>query len=299
MNLFENYKALVKETFLVKNFKKLSVAEIVFVSIILSPFIAAYAALLIGYGAILVLYRFISAPVDFLLDFIHVEGKEVKHATQAIVYFVCLPFVFFLKVFLSFLMFELFVVHAITSLVGYIATFGGISFYPFLLSQGDRFTSYDTKPFKNGLVLTFIVLGLIFVFFITVFKPLTNLLVDSINNQSTYTYDYEGEFEDFQQRVELEYRNDFIGYRQYNDFRNAIDDGTINVNNYQDYYFYYFQESYTQNSKYYIYEHFGNNYEVYETIETIYTISLIGYFLFVIIYVPTAFRLKHLKEVEE
>lgn len=46
-------------------------------------------------------FRAISAPIDYLQRWMKGQKDEVKHATQAVLYLVCLPYIFFQQVILS------------------------------------------------------------------------------------------------------------------------------------------------------------------------------------------------------
>ena len=55
----------------------------------------------IGYWFTWFFFRAISAPIDYLQGWMKGQKDEVKHATQAVIYLVCLPYIFFQQVMLS------------------------------------------------------------------------------------------------------------------------------------------------------------------------------------------------------
>ena len=161
MDLFNKFKDLVKESLLCKSFKGLTVAKRVLCIIALAPFIAAYVCMLLLYWALVVTYRFASNQLEYIHAFIIKERAEVRHATEAVVYFIAFPFIFTLKVLVGLLAGAVMIWHFVSSMVGYIATFGGIKFSPFVLDNVNRFSNRDAVKHNKGAVITFIIIALV------------------------------------------------------------------------------------------------------------------------------------------
>jgi flagellar biosynthesis protein FlhB len=179
MDLFSIYKDLVKETLLFKSLKGLTVAKRVLCIIVLSPFIALYTTMLLVYGAIVTLYRMFNGHLNSIHDFIKNERREIRHATEAVVYWIAFPWIFVCKVLLAIITFVLMFVHFSTSLVGYIATFGGIRFCPFMLEPVDRFKNKDIVKHNPKAVTIFIIIGLILLSLSVVLKPICDQIYDA------------------------------------------------------------------------------------------------------------------------
>lgn len=242
------------------------------------PFILTYAILLGGYFLLLLLYTFISSPFDFLLDFVHDEGKDVKHATQAIIYLIGFPLIFVFKLLLSFITLILFIIHFITSLIGYIATLGGIHFYPLLINQGERFEEAGPKKFKKKVTFFFVTFGLILCILAIFFKPVYYKIYEGM-------YDDGQEFNNFVYSVREEYEAGNISEQDYYQFIEKINHYEIDVDNYRNYYKIYLGKPYVWNEKY-----MDPTYS--NTANTLSNIFVSSYVLFVCIYIPVAFKMK-------
>lgn len=171
MDLFNIFKDFVKETVQFKSFKKLNIVLRIPCFIVLLPFIALYSAMLIAYLVIATIYKVLHSIFDYLYIFVHREGKIVKHATQAIIYLIGFPLLFALKVLYGVIAFPLFIFHFIVSPVGYIATFGGIKYSPFMYEPVDRFGSKEFPKHCIAAVIVFVVLGLVLLSAIFWFQP--------------------------------------------------------------------------------------------------------------------------------
>lgn len=161
MDLFNKFKDLVKESLLCKSYKGMSAAKIVLCVIALAPFIVLYVTMLLAYWFLAVVYRFACNQLEYIHAFIIKERAEVRHATEAVVYCIAFPWVFLMKLLSGSLAFVLMLVHFFTSLVGYVATFGGIKFSPFILDKVDRFSSRDAVKHNNKALVVFIIISLV------------------------------------------------------------------------------------------------------------------------------------------
>ncbi len=181
MNLLEIYKDLVKESLLFRSFKRLGVLPRNLCFIIVLSFIVLYFIGMLYYGLILVCHKLINAPADYIMSFIKTEGREVKHATQAIVYFIGFPSVFALKFVTGFVILALFIVHIFVSIIGFVATLGGITFSPFLMDPVDRFAIRENKKYRPTPLVLFIVIGVLLLLVAILFRPIAT----SINEYVT------------------------------------------------------------------------------------------------------------------
>ncbi len=138
MNLSKTYFDLVKESTRLRAFRGAGILQGIFLAIALLPFILIYAVDMLIYGALIVTFKLLSTPFDYLHNFVKSEGESVKHATQAVIYFASFPLLLFIKFIMAFTVLFLCIAHLIVSAIGYIASFGGIKFSPFLLDEADR-----------------------------------------------------------------------------------------------------------------------------------------------------------------
>ena len=73
----------------------------IFLIIVFVPFIASFIINKICFWLTMFVYQLLGAPADHLHKWLRAEKDEVKHATQAVLYAICLPVVFGLQVVLS------------------------------------------------------------------------------------------------------------------------------------------------------------------------------------------------------
>ncbi|MBE6703466.1 MAG: hypothetical protein E7585_08685, partial [Ruminococcaceae bacterium] len=106
MNIFElDYlkctTTLLKEAFSFKKYCAMNTFWAVIIALLMLPFIIS--SLFLGAYLIFLTFMFkaFKMPIDFLHDLVNKEGKEVKHATQAVLYLISWPWVFLLYAMLS------------------------------------------------------------------------------------------------------------------------------------------------------------------------------------------------------
>ena len=162
MDYLELMNNLLKETFAFANYKKLPVLFRILCTIVVFPFIFSFFILVGLYYLLATLYKCLKSPVEHLLNFVKEEGKDVKHATQFIIYLIGFPIIFLVNVFLSVLVCGLFILNLLINITGYIATLGGITFTPFLFDKKER--KFEENKFMGSIaVIVFSVIGLILV----------------------------------------------------------------------------------------------------------------------------------------
>jgi hypothetical protein len=120
-------------SFTFRSYKKLFPAASAISALVLWPFLLASLLLSGFYYLYAFILKICSVPVDFLSKVMHEEGREVKHATQAIVYFVAFPVVFFMYILISFFTINLVVLYFFISVFNYAWTIKGFVLKPYLL----------------------------------------------------------------------------------------------------------------------------------------------------------------------
>lgn len=183
MNYFEidylkRLTILLKEAFKFKKYKAMSPFLAVLCGILMLPFVAISFALVAAFAVLAFFFTIIVAPVKFLHLIVNAEGKEIKHATQAIVYLISWPLVFMLYALMSFLLFLLLPTYAMLSFFTYVWSFGGFKFHLFITKNED--ISIDVKGRYNALPIVFVLVAVI----ILVFLPLVECSIHMIKAYS-------------------------------------------------------------------------------------------------------------------
>ncbi len=139
------------------------------------PLIVSFVFLSVLYYIQLFFFKALSAPAEYLHSWLKGQKDEVKHATQAVIYFLCIPFIFFLQILLSLSSVAFFFSWFFLMLNGYLLTLGGIRWQPFITDA--TFEPHEitvTKPQQtvavvfsccifgvSVIIVLFIILGLI------------------------------------------------------------------------------------------------------------------------------------------
>ncbi len=187
MNFTKTYTDMLKETFFWKGFAGLNLALRVLCVIALLPFMLWYAIGMLVYGIGLLLFKLGDVPYEYLHATIKAERQEVRHATEAIIYFVAFPTLFFLKVLMSFLIVMLVVIHFCTSIIGYVATFGGLTLSPYIFTEVDR-SDKTPNPHKTPAVIVFVTLALTFLMIMLVLFLIGNAIATFTTWEEWYSH---------------------------------------------------------------------------------------------------------------
>ena len=132
MNYSALIKGLVAEMKQGKRLAKMSTPVKIILIIILIPFIVGFALSKFAYAVTLFFYKMISAPAEYLQNWLTSQKDGVQHATQAVMYAVCLPTIFGLQVMLSFNAFAFYFQWFFLQIQAYIVTLGGITWQPYI-----------------------------------------------------------------------------------------------------------------------------------------------------------------------
>ena len=163
MNYDVKMKNMILELLKFKQYKRMNLAFKILVAILEFPFILL---LLLSVGSFYLTYaifRSISEPIDFINNLIKEEGKEVKHASQFIIYFFGFPVILIGTIFTSGLTFFIFFEFLFSSIFGDVVSLHGFKFQPFISKTDDDFSiSISEEKFKLWRPLTFVIIGGIF-----------------------------------------------------------------------------------------------------------------------------------------
>lgn len=111
-------------------YEKLNVVLRFILTIIFIPLRVSFFFARLGYWFTWFFFKAISAPVDYLQKWLKEQKEGIHHATQAVLYFVCLPFIFGQQVILAFSSFAFFFQWFGLMLSAYIMTLGAVRWQP-------------------------------------------------------------------------------------------------------------------------------------------------------------------------
>ena len=132
-----DYAKLVKK--LIADMKKgvqynrMSLPAKIFAIIGVVPLIVSFVLTTLCYWITLFFYKMLSAPAEQLQHWLTSQKDDVQHATQAVMYWICMPFIFFLQVLLSLNAMSFYIIWFSLMVQGYLLTFGGIKWQPFIM----------------------------------------------------------------------------------------------------------------------------------------------------------------------
>lgn len=178
MNYDVKMKNMILELLKFKQYKRMNLCFKILIAILEIPFALA---LLINVGLFYLtyaLFRLISEPIDFIKNMIKEEGKEVKHASQFIIYFFGFPIVLLGTIFVSILTFFIFSFFLFSSIYAEVVSLHGINLQPFISQASDDFSlSLSEEKFKLWrplvfLIISGIILIVLFIFYILLYTDL-------------------------------------------------------------------------------------------------------------------------------
>ncbi len=167
VNLLEKTERLAKEFFKFQKIRKLTLHPVFKVMALLCtvPFMTLFV-LCIGVLFVLsVLLELIKSPITFLHKITREEASDVKHATQAVIYWVSWPIVFGLYCVYAALFLEYVLLYFATQIFGYIGGLCGYKFHllPFeedISLNDDKIKEKGTKEIIMFIVYILMVAGL-------------------------------------------------------------------------------------------------------------------------------------------
>ena len=128
------------------------------------PVLALNCILIAMYYVLLFFYNALLCPVNYLEKWQEQKKDTVKHATQAVIYLVSTPFIFFCRAILSFVSFYFYFLWFEIMAVTYLSTLGGIKWQPFInTATFDKKYNWELKPNANGTKIYGVVSFIMFV----------------------------------------------------------------------------------------------------------------------------------------
>ena len=130
MDYQKSIQSLLKEAKAGVSYKQLGKPYRTFLKIALFPLYVVEFALIIAYYIQLFFYNAMLSPVTYLEAWQDKKKEGIQHATQAVLFFVSTPFIFFLRVLISFMSFYFFFLWFFLMCYTYLVTLGGIKWQP-------------------------------------------------------------------------------------------------------------------------------------------------------------------------
>jgi hypothetical protein len=128
----KKYYSVIKQNMMeflkFKNYHQMHIALAIFSFIVMLPFIIGTFVI---FGLLSVVYFFfylMGLPAEFLLSFIRQEGKEVKHATQTVIYIIGFPVIFLWYLYMSLSIFAIYIGNIFFEINRYYGSLAGVPF---------------------------------------------------------------------------------------------------------------------------------------------------------------------------
>ena len=132
MDYLAKIKGLCNEICQKVHYKEMSKGRRILAYIGMFPFFMLNALLIVNYYVLVFFFNCSSSAADFLLSWVKETKKDLKHATEAVLYFVTMPTIFLMQVFLSLFAPVFYILWFVLMLSSYVSTLGGIRFQPFI-----------------------------------------------------------------------------------------------------------------------------------------------------------------------
>ncbi len=151
MNYQQQLKSLLAEAKEGLRYADMSSGTRAFTIIAMLPIYAITCILIASYYVLLFLYNAFLSPTSYLEQWVEEKQDQVQHATQAVLYFVCMPFIFFCRVIISFMSFYFYFLWFEIMVFTYLSTLGGIMWQPSInTATFDGEHTFVLKPGETG-----------------------------------------------------------------------------------------------------------------------------------------------------
>ena len=150
MNYSKLFRGLLNEVKNKLQYKRLPETTNILVFIGVFPFVIMSALAFAFYAVLSFFYNALASAVIYLEKWVEDKKKDVKHATEAVLYFVTMPWIFFCNVLLSIGAVFFYFLWFFAQCVLYIATLGGIKWQPYIThAEYDEDVEWDKSPLPN------------------------------------------------------------------------------------------------------------------------------------------------------
>lgn len=132
MDYFALLKGLSKEVKENSKLKKMNIVVRIILTIIFIPLFVSFFFAKLGFWFTIFFFKMIASPAEYLGKWLDSQKDGIQHATQAVLYFVCLPTIFGLQVLLSFNALSFYMQWFGLQITAFILTLGGSKWQPFI-----------------------------------------------------------------------------------------------------------------------------------------------------------------------
>lgn len=171
MNYSECIQSLSREVKEKRQRKELSMPLRVFSVFGLLPFVILAFLQMIGFYVTLFFYKATASLADYLEGWVDDKKKDVRHATEAVLFFVTMPFIFFVRILLSIFSIIFYISWFFLQVFTYITSLGGIVWTPYIQDVCRERPARAWRPATNYTAATiFIILSCVIYFFFLIFN---------------------------------------------------------------------------------------------------------------------------------
>lgn len=191
MNYSALFKNFLKEVGAACQYKNLDAPFKAFAIVATIPFWIIFGVLVAVKYVNLFLFNCFASSCDYLEGWVNETKKGVYHATEAVIYFIAIPYIFFIRCLLSLFSVVFYLFWFLTMCFAYIATLGGIRWQPFIANaKYDNITVKATtnKTAGNTIVLIGFVLFCLYIIFYIVTRFTYDYTLYRITNICDYLY---------------------------------------------------------------------------------------------------------------
>ena len=132
MDYSKTLNNLVRTAFKGIQYKKMPVLCKILMVICMAPVIVTDFVLIAIYHVLNFFYKGLSTPVEILHNFLCNERENVRHGTEAVIYYIAFPFIWFSQICLASMSYLFYILWFFIMTTTYIWTLGGIKWQPFI-----------------------------------------------------------------------------------------------------------------------------------------------------------------------
>jgi len=129
VNYMQSVTAVIKEAQKLKKYKAMHLAFAIVIGVLMLPLAVAALCLAVALYVLGYVYSVICTPTQKLHELLRNEGRELKHATQFIIYFLSWGFVFSAYALLFGFAVVLNILYTVFAILAYVVTLGGFKFH--------------------------------------------------------------------------------------------------------------------------------------------------------------------------
>lgn len=132
MNYNSIIKSFISEAKAGTQYKKMSKPFSIFAFIAMLPMMLISAVSVVSYYVLLFVYNGLASSVQYLERWLDGKKSDVRHATEAVLYFVAMPYIFFCQALLAIFAVVFYFTWFGLMVFTYLSTLGGVRWQPFL-----------------------------------------------------------------------------------------------------------------------------------------------------------------------